>query len=115
MANESKDTERLRKIVSLLPKENCGKCGFENCGKFALALVAGKASPIDCRKSLDRVNEICQVLGVEVPEGAELQAVGLRGHHHGGHHGHHGHHGGNGKGGDGHRHSGRPHAKRHSH
>ena len=104
MADESKDNEKLKKIVALLPKENCGKCGYENCGEFAVALVAGQASPTDCRKSLDRINEICEVLGIEVPEGAARLAEEHRkhhGHHEHGHHGrhsHHSHHGHHGRG-----------------
>ena len=114
MVNDTKNTEKLRKIVSLLPKENCGKCGYDNCGAFAVALVAGKASPLDCHKSRSSVKEICEVLGMEVPEGAELPAAG----HGRGHHGHHSHHGGDGhhghgKGRGGHRHPGGHHARRH--
>ena len=115
MADESKDTEKLRKLVNLLPKENCGKCGYDNCGAFAVALVAGKASPFDCHGAIPNTKEICEILGIEVPEGAELQAAGHRVHHHGGHHGHHSHHGNHGhvKGGRDPHHSGRHHAKRH--
>ena len=108
MANESKDTEKLRKIVNLLPGENCGKCGFDNCGAFAVALLEKKASPLDCRKSHSSLKDICEVLGIEVTEGAELQVAGRRGHHHG----HHGHHG-RSKGGRGHHHPGKHHAVRH--
>ena len=111
MVNDAKNTEKLRRIVNLLPRENCGKCGYDNCGAFAVALVAGKASPLDCHKSLASVKEICEVLGIEVPEGAASPALTHgRGHH--GRHGHHIHHG-HGRGGDGHRHPGRHHARRH--
>ena len=58
MAEEPKDTEKLKKVVNFLAGENCGKCGFQNCGEFAVALVEGKASPVDCRKSLDNLKEI---------------------------------------------------------
>jgi Na+-translocating ferredoxin:NAD+ oxidoreductase RNF subunit RnfB len=96
MSNTSRDTEKLRKIVNLLPGENCGKCGYDNCGAFATALADGKASPLDCHNGdSSSVKEICEVLGIEVPE--ETASVSTR-HglsHHGGHHDHHGgHHGG---------------------
>ncbi len=87
MVNDSNDKEKLRKIVGLLPKENCGKCGYDNCGAFAVALVAGKASLLDCHGAIPNAREICEVLRIEVPEGA-VQAVGHRGYHHGHHHGH---------------------------
>ena len=60
MADEKSDGEKAKKIVSLLPKENCGKCGFDNCGAFAVALVAGKASPLDCHGPIPNVKEICE-------------------------------------------------------
>ena len=130
MAVETKDKEKLRKIVNLLPKENCGKCGFENCGKFALAVAEGKASPFGCHENPSAGYEISKVLGVEAPEEVKVPAgypgysqtgvstgTGMEqgrgpGQGHGrGHHGHHGKGGGRG----GHRQSGRHHAKQHSH
>ena len=88
------DTEKLREIVSLLPGKNCGKCGYENCGEFAVALVEGKAKPAECRKSLSKVKEICLALGIEAPSEQELKEMGRgHGHHHHVHHGHDGHHG----------------------
>ena len=113
MADESKDTEKLRKLVNLLPKENCGKCGYDNCGAFAVALVAGKASPFDCNGAIPNTKEICEILGIEVPEGAELLAV-EHGRGHGGGHGHHkhgSHHGGNGHGKGDHHHAGSHHTR----
>jgi len=98
MTSAEKDTEKIRQIVSLLPGEHCGKCGFENCGKFGVALAEGKAKPTDCRQGITRMKELCEILGIEAPAEQELQAVGWkRGHHgHGKHsHGdrHHSHHG----------------------
>ena len=127
MADEKSNGEKARKIVSLLPKENCGKCGFENCGGFAMAVAEGKASPFGCHENPSAGYEISKVLGIEAPEEAKVSAdyptssqIGIststgmergrgpgRGHDRG-----HGfvHHG---KGGGGHRHSGRHHARRH--
>lgn len=84
------DTEILRKIVSLLPGENCGKCGFENCGKFAVALADGKAKPTECRQGIPRLKEICEVLGMEAPSERGLPAKGWgHGYYRPVHHGHH--------------------------
>lgn len=88
------DTEKLKEIVNLLPGENCGKCGFENCGKFALALVEGKAKPTECRKSNSNLKEIYSALGIEVSSEQELQVTGrVHGNHTHVHHGHHKHNG----------------------
>ncbi len=118
MADEKSNGEKARKIVSLLPKENCGKCGFENCGGFAMAVAEGKASPFGCHENPSAGYEISKVLGVEAPEEVKAQAgittsTGMeRGRGPGGGHDRgHGfvHHG---KGGGGHRHSGKHHARR---
>lgn len=74
MTSEGKDQEKLHELVRLLPGENCGKCGYENCGKFAVALLEGKASPEACRNLRRRVREIYEVLGVPVPESAARPA-----------------------------------------
>src|SRR4030042_6562658 len=42
--------EKARKIVALLPKQNCGKCGFTSCGEFAMAVAQENASPFGCHK-----------------------------------------------------------------
>jgi Na+-translocating ferredoxin:NAD+ oxidoreductase RNF subunit RnfB len=75
--------ENASKIVVLLPKENCGKCGFPNCGGFALAVASGEASPHGCRKIPGTANSICEALGIDVPEDKDADV------HHRGHHGHH--------------------------
>ena len=41
--------EKAREIVGYLPGKNCGKCGFANCGEFAVAVAEGKATISDCR------------------------------------------------------------------
>ena len=110
MAGEESNGEKVRQIVKLLPRVNCGHCGFGNCGGFALAIVEGKASPFGCEVHPLAGNEICKVLGIENPEEVQksfeyskygrtslLTDTGMgrgRGHgHHGGHHSHHsGHH-----------------------
>jgi Na+-translocating ferredoxin:NAD+ oxidoreductase RNF subunit RnfB len=40
----------IKAIYDLLPQLNCGRCGFQNCGQFARAVAAGRASPFGCRQ-----------------------------------------------------------------
>ncbi len=117
MAEEKSTREKVREIVALLPKENCGKCGFENCGKFGLAVAEGEASPFGCRKDHSAGYAISKVLGIEVSAEGRVPAVRSGYSHRSGRHGdnhrggHHGHGSGRGKGGKGRRHSGRHHTK----
>ena len=57
-----------KKIVELLPKTNCGKCGYDNCGRFAKAVAEGNASPFGCQENPAAGYRISEVLGIEVPE-----------------------------------------------
>jgi Na+-translocating ferredoxin:NAD+ oxidoreductase RNF subunit RnfB len=41
-------TKDIRGIYQLLPKLNCGLCGFGNCGQFAKAVAEGRGSPFGC-------------------------------------------------------------------
>ena len=41
--------EKVKKIVKVLPELNCGKCGFDNCGKFARAVVEERAQNLGTR------------------------------------------------------------------
>ena len=40
------DAGKLKQIVLALPKANCGRCGYPNCGAFAKAVLEGNA-PVD--------------------------------------------------------------------
>ena len=128
MADVKSNGEKARQIVNLLPKVNCGHCGFGNCGGFAMAVIEGRTSPFGCEVHPLAGIEISKVLGTEVPEEwkepAEYSSqTGIstgrgveRGRvqdfrHHG--HGHHGH--SLGHGGDGHHHLGRHLTHHHSH
>ncbi len=42
------ESSKLAEIVKVLPKQNCGKCGFPNCGAFAKAIIEGKARYDNC-------------------------------------------------------------------
>jgi hypothetical protein len=62
MAPAKKDT--IKQIYDLLPKLNCGFCGFENCGQFAKAVAEEKASPFGCRQNPWIGYEISNIIGL---------------------------------------------------
>jgi len=57
---------KAKQIVALLPKTNCGKCGYDNCGKFAKAVAEGNASPFGCRENAAAGHRISEILGIKV-------------------------------------------------
>jgi len=65
MAVSSK--EEIKEIYELLPKLNCGLCGYGNCGQFARAVAEGKASPFGCRQNPWSGYRISEIIGAEVP------------------------------------------------
>jgi Na+-translocating ferredoxin:NAD+ oxidoreductase RNF subunit RnfB len=65
MAAAKKDT--IKQIHDLLPKLNCGFCGFGNCGQFAKAVAEGSASPFGCRQNPWAGYSISEVVGMRVP------------------------------------------------
>ena len=54
--------EVVERIYELLPKANCGKCGYESCYDAAVAIAEGRAPPDVCRvvgnKVAGRIREI---------------------------------------------------------
>ena len=57
---------RIEEVDALLPKSNCGACGFAGCRSFAELLVAGKAVPALCTVSSPaQIAAIAGFLGVE--------------------------------------------------
>jgi Na+-translocating ferredoxin:NAD+ oxidoreductase RNF subunit RnfB len=60
-------TEKMRQIVNVLPKLNCGFCGFGNCGNYAKALVEGRAMPGRCIGGPLVAQKICDIMGVKMP------------------------------------------------
>lgn len=59
----------IPRIYELMPKANCGACGFPGCSSFVEALIEGK-TPIEKCALLDAENrgKICEILGIEVKE-----------------------------------------------
>lgn len=43
------EDQRLEKIIELLPRYNCGACGYPGCQGMAEALLAGKVKPALCK------------------------------------------------------------------
>ncbi len=39
----------IEEVVQLLPKYNCGACGFPGCKEMAIALLSNKAKPELCK------------------------------------------------------------------
>jgi Na+-translocating ferredoxin:NAD+ oxidoreductase RNF subunit RnfB len=58
--------EKIRRIYEILPRMNCGLCGFESCAKFARAVAEGKASPFACRQDPGAGYAIGRIVGVEM-------------------------------------------------
>lgn len=59
--------EKIREIYEVLPKLNCGFCGFDTCGKFARAVAEGRASPFGCRQNPWSGYRISEIVGMKVP------------------------------------------------
>ena len=59
--------DKIRRIYDALPRMNCGRCGFESCGKFARAVAEGRASPFGCRQDPWAGYTISEIVGRKVP------------------------------------------------
>lgn len=46
-----------KKAVALLPRTNCGKCGYESCYECARAMVCSQESPSACAEGDDALTE----------------------------------------------------------
>jgi len=60
--------EKIKEIYEVLPKLNCGLCGYGNCGQFARAVAEGKASPFSCQQNPWVGYKISEIIGVKIPE-----------------------------------------------
>ncbi len=57
-ARESPEViEKAERIYELLPKRDCGACGYDNCYQCALAIAKGEAPPDACRVAGKRIRE----------------------------------------------------------
>jgi Na+-translocating ferredoxin:NAD+ oxidoreductase RNF subunit RnfB len=65
MTAAKKDT--IKQTYDLLPKLDCGFCGFGNCGQFAKAVAEGRASPFGCRQNPWVGYNISEIIGLGVP------------------------------------------------
>ena len=69
------EDKRIGIVEELLPKNNCGACGFASCAMFAEALVGGEAVPGSCTVSTEQDKEkIAGFLGVDVGDVDRLVA-----------------------------------------
>jgi Na+-translocating ferredoxin:NAD+ oxidoreductase RNF subunit RnfB len=48
-AEEPEIEEKASRIYDLLPKRDCGACGYDTCYECALAIAKGEAPPDACR------------------------------------------------------------------
>ncbi|HOK56313.1 MAG TPA: RnfABCDGE type electron transport complex subunit B [bacterium] len=54
------------KVYELLPKGNCGACGYAGCSAFAEVLIENKVTPEKCVMIGEKeLSEICKLLGIE--------------------------------------------------
>jgi len=71
LSDEQKRTffskDKIRQIYAALPKLNCGLCGYDNCGQFAVAVAEEKASPFGCRQNPWAGYNISEIVGLRVP------------------------------------------------
>jgi len=70
-----KTDERVASIVEVLPKANCGACGFAGCDAFASAVINGDAPPTGCSAGGNAVaQKIAAILGTEVDKREKMLA-----------------------------------------
>jgi electron transport complex protein RnfB len=59
-----KTDPRVEEVLKLLPRANCGACGYPSCSALAEAIVAGKADPASCNVGGESTaNKIVEKLG----------------------------------------------------
>lgn len=60
--------EKIGKIYQVLPKLDCGRCGYTTCGQFARAVAEDRASPYDCVGGGYYVAyRVSEIAGVKLP------------------------------------------------
>ncbi len=67
--------EREEQVLSALPGNNCGGCGYPGCSGLAAAIVKGEAKVNGCPVGGEAVgNVIAQIMGVEAGESTRMTA-----------------------------------------
>lgn len=70
---------RVEAIQDVLPKANCGACGYPGCAAFAEAVVAGKVGADDCIPGgAETAQKIAEILGREIGESKESSVAIVR-------------------------------------
>lgn len=68
--------ERIEKITDVLPKANCGSCGFAGCSDYAGAIVNDNADITLCRPGgSECAAEIGKIMGVDAGNVTKMTAV----------------------------------------
>ena len=67
MTGSISNKEKIREIYQVLPKLNCGLCGYGNCGQFARAVAEKRASPFGCRQNPSAGYKISEIIGIKLP------------------------------------------------
>jgi len=67
---------RVEKIIEVLPRAQCGACGYPGCSGLAEAIVAGKAAVSGCVVGGPTVAaEVAKIMGVEAGDVAERKVA----------------------------------------
>ncbi len=50
----------IEEVVDLLPRYNCGACGYPGCKEMAIALLAKESKVLDCKPIKKEAAEVLQ-------------------------------------------------------
>lgn len=42
------DPQKMKEVLQVLPKLNCGRCGYSTCGLYTMNVLAGRAEADQC-------------------------------------------------------------------
>lgn len=66
---------RIEIVEDMLPKANCGACGYPGCRSFAEACVSGASNPVQCSvNSSDMTSMVAEYLGVKLDKKEKIVA-----------------------------------------